>query len=263
VKRGIVLCCVAGLAWGTSGCSSLGPRCSSPDETPSTPVSRETLAILRSVRTSDISDALDSMGLQERFQMDPVMRPLYVGIRFAGIAHTAEYKVIDRPVESMSYEEFDKRQYGGPEPLWKEAGEWGGPDQVLVIDAKRTAAGILGSANTLNGRIKGVVGYVIDGTIRDSSECIIQKTPGFCTVRSPAHPMGRIGPVSDNQPITCAGVRVRPGDVIVADDDGVMVVPQERADEVARRAKLVQDKDRPGRRGSYEKLGLPRDETVR
>jgi regulator of RNase E activity RraA len=162
----------------------------------------------------------------------------------------------------MSYEEFDKRQYGGPEPLWNEAGEWGGPDQVLVIDAKRTAAGILGSANTLQGRVKGVVGYVIDGTIRDSYECIIQKTPGFCTVRSPAHPMGRIGPVSNNEPITCAGVEVKPGDVIVADDDGVMVVPQGLADEVTRRAKLVQDKDRPGRRGNYEKLGLPLDETV-
>jgi regulator of RNase E activity RraA len=196
--------------------------------------------------------------------MDSAMRPLYSGIRFAGIARTAEYDVIDRPLKSMSYQEFDKRQYAqGPQGLWREAGPWGGPDQVLVIDAKRTAAGILGSANTLDGRIKAVAGYVIDGTIRDSYECIIQKTPAFCTVRSPAHPMGRIGPVSNNQPITCAGVRVRPGDVIVADDDGVMVVPQEIADEVARRAKPIQDKDRPGRRRAYEKLGLPLDETVR
>jgi len=204
------------------------------------------------------------MGLQQRYQMDSAMRPLYSGIRFAGIARTAEYDVIDRPLKSMSYQEFDKRQYAqGPQGLWREAGPWGGPDQVLVIDAKRTAAGILGSANTLDGRIKGVAGYVIDGAIRDSYECIIQKTPAFCTVRSPAHPMGRIGPVSNNQPITCAGVRVRPGDVIVADDDGVMVVPQEIADEVARRAKPIQDKDRPGRRRAYEKLGLPLDETVR
>jgi regulator of RNase E activity RraA len=204
------------------------------------------------------------MGLQQRYQMDSAMRPLYSGIRFAGIARTAEYDVIDRPLKSMSYQEFDKRQYAqGPQGLWREAGPWGGPDQVLVIDAKRTAAGILGSANTLDGRIKAVAGYVIDGTIRDSYECIIQKTPAFCTVRSPAHPMGRIGPVSNNQPITCAGVRVRPGDVIVADDDGVMVVPQEIADEVARRAKPIQDKDRPGRRRAYEKLGLPLDETVR
>ena len=50
--------------------------------------------------------------------------------------------------------------------------------------------------------------------------------------------------------------------MIVADDDGVMVVPQENADEVARRAKLIQDKDRPARREKYKKLGLPLDETV-
>ena len=55
---------------------------------------------------------------------------------------------------------------------------------------------------------------------------------------------------------------VRPGDVIVADDDGVVVVPQDIADEVARRAKLIQDKDRPGRRAGYQALGIPLDDTV-
>ena len=227
------------------------------------PISKETLAVLRSVRTSDLADALDSMGLQQRCEMEPAMRPMYAGIRFAGIAHTAEYDLIDKPLAAMSYEEFDERQYKpGPEGLWREAGPWGAPDEVLVIDAQRTRAGILGSANTLGGRIQGVVGYVIDGTCRDSAECILQKTPVFCTVRSPAHPMGRIGPVSDNQPITCAGVRVEPGDAVVADDDGVIVVPQAIADEVARRAELIQDKDRPGRRKGYEALGLPLDDTV-
>jgi 4-hydroxy-4-methyl-2-oxoglutarate aldolase len=227
------------------------------------PITPETLATLRSVRTSDVCDALDSMGLQQRYEMDPEMRPLYPGIHFAGIAHTAAYDVVDRPLEAMSYEEFDERQYkAGPEGLWHEAGPWGAPDEVLVIDAKRTRAGILGSNNTLMGRLRGVVGYVIDGTCRDSYECILQETPAFCTVRSPAHPMGRIKPVSDNEPIVCAGVPVRPGDAIVADDDGVAVVPQEIAAEVARRAKLIQDKDRPGRRRAYEELRLPMDETV-
>jgi regulator of RNase E activity RraA len=226
-------------------------------------VSKETLAALRSVRTSDVCDALDSMGLQQRYEMDPEMRPLFAGIHFAGIAHTAAYEVMDRPLEAMSYEEFDERQYkAGPEGLWHEAGPWGAPDEVLVIDAKRTRAGILGSNNTLMGRIRGTVGFVIDGACRDSYECIVQKTPAFCTVRSPAHPMGRIEPVSDNEPIVCAGVAVRPGDAIVADDDGVVVVPQGIAEEVARRAKLIQDKDRPGRRRAYGKLGLPLDETV-
>lgn len=227
------------------------------------PVSRETLEILRSVRTSDISDALDSMGLQGRYEMDPEMRPLFPGIHFAGLAHTAEYDLGAPPLQAMSYEEFDERQYKpGPEGLWHEAGPWGASDEVLVIDAKRSRAGILGSNNTLQGRIKGMVGYVIDGTCRDSYECILQKTPAFCTVRSPAHPMGRLKPLSDNQPIVCAGVPVRPGDVVVADDDGVMVVPQEIAEEVARRARLIQAKDRPARRRAYEALGLPLDDTV-
>jgi regulator of RNase E activity RraA len=228
------------------------------------PVSSQTLEVFRSVRTSDVTDALDSMGLQQRYEMDPVMRPMYQGIQFAGIAHTAEYDLIDRPLQPMSYDEFDERQYkSGDQGLWHEAGAWGAPDEVLVIDAKRTRAGILGSNNTLHGRRKVVVGFIIDGTCRDSTECILQQTPVFCSVRSPAHPMGRIGPVSDQKPIVCAGVVVRPGDVIIVDDDGVVVVPQDIADEVARRAKLVQDKDRPGRKAGYEALGIPLDETVR
>ena len=59
-------------------------------------ISKETLAILRSVRTTDIADALDSMGLQVRYEMDLEMRPMYQGIQFAGIADTAEFKLVDR-----------------------------------------------------------------------------------------------------------------------------------------------------------------------
>ena len=221
------------------------------------------LHMARSVRTSDVADALDSMGLQERHQMDPRMRPLSPGIRFAGIAHPMAYDLLDRPLEPMSYEAFSRRQYAsGPDGLWREAGPWGAPDEVLVIDAKGTAAGILGSANTLDGRIKGTVGFVIDGTCRDSHECTIQQTPMFCTVRSPAHPMGRLQAVSDGDPIVCAGAPVRSGDLVVADDDGVVVVPAEIASEVVDRARMIQEADRPGRRQAYSKLGLPFDETV-
>jgi len=227
------------------------------------PVSKQTLDLFQTVRTSDVTDALDSMGLQERYEMDPTLRPLYPGIRFAGLAHTMEYNISADKLSPMPYEEFDERQYKpGPEGLWHEAGPYGAPDEVLVIDAKRTRAGILGSNNTLMARTKGTVGFIIDGTCRDTGECILQRTPVFCSVRSPAHPMGRLQVISDNQPIVCAGVPVNPGDVIIADDDGVVVVPQGTAGEVARRASLIQAKDRPQRRRGYEMLGLPLDETV-
>jgi regulator of RNase E activity RraA len=226
-------------------------------------ITPDVLIVARSVRTSDVADALDSMGLQERYQMDPRMRPLFPGIRFAGLAHPMAYERTDRPLEPMDYDEFARRQYAaGPDGLWREAGPYGAPDEVLVIDAKGTPAGILGSNNTLQARVKGTVGFVIDGACRDSFECAIQRTPIFCSVRSPAHPMGRIRTVSDNESIMCAGAQVRPGDLIVADDDGVMVVPSEIAEEVTDRARRIQDADRPGRREGYAKLGLPLDETV-
>lgn len=226
-------------------------------------IAPEALRVTRSVRTSDVADALDSMGRQEVHQLDPRMRPVFPGIRFAGLAHPMTYELTDRPLEPMSYEDFSRRQYApGAEGLWREAGPWGAPDEVLVIDAKGTAAGILGSANTLAGRIAGTVGFVIDGTCRDSHECVVQGTPVFCTVRSPAHPMGRLRAVSDGEPIVCAGAPVRLGDLVVADDDGVVVVPNEIAAEVVDRARRIQDADRPGRRASYAKLGLPLDDTV-
>jgi regulator of RNase E activity RraA len=226
-------------------------------------IDADTLVAARAVRTSDLSDALDSMGLQERYVMDPRMRPLFPGIRFAGIAHTMAYDVTDRPLDPMSYEEFAERQYApGPEGLWREAGPYGAADEVLVIDAKGTVAGILGSNNTLQARVKGTVGFVIDGVCRDSYEATLQGTPVFCTVRSPAHPMGRIRAIADGEPIVCAGVEVRQGDLVLADDDGVVVVPQDIAGEVVDRAARIQKADRPSRRDGYAKLGLPFDETV-
>ena len=66
-----------------------------------------------------------------------------------------------------------------------------------------------------------------------------------------------------NQPVEIGWALVRPGDVVVADGDGVVVVPREHAPEVARRARAVLDSDKAGRRSLYERLGRPLDQTVR
>jgi regulator of RNase E activity RraA len=209
------------------------------------------------------------MGLQDIYEMSVDMKPLFPGIRFCGIAHTEEYDYDDHRIPYMSYEEFDSTQYvpiyeGGHSSLRQPyiKNYEGNPGEVYVIAAKGSRAGILGSANVLGYMAKGVIGFVIDGTMRDSGEAIMQKTPVFSTVRSYTHPNGRIRIKNDNQPVVCAGVLVRPGDVIIADDDGVIVVPQDKADEIAVRAYRIQQKDRRDRRVLYERLGFEYDTTV-
>jgi regulator of RNase E activity RraA len=65
-----------------------------------------------------------------------------------------------------------------------------------------------------------------------------------------------------NETINCGGVKVRPGDIVVADDDGVIVVPREVAPEVAKWARKELETDKQARRKLYEELGMPLDETV-
>ena len=66
-----------------------------------------------------------------------------------------------------------------------------------------------------------------------------------------------------NRPVVVGGVLVMPGDVIVADGDGVIVVPRAHALEVARYAHKVIDGDKQSRRNLYKELGLPEDASVR
>lgn len=233
-------------------------------------ISTATLEILRGVRTSDVTDALDSLGYTNTFEMDPRIRPMWDGIKFAGIATTAAFREIHEPMPRMTYEQFDDRQYKRnadgsthPDALWPAGHSFGGKDEVHVVDTRQSRCGLLGSNNLLNARTMGSVGFIIDGACRDSDECILQKEPVFCSIRSMRHMAGRLELASVNEPINCGGVVVRPGDGIIADGDGIVVIPQSEAEEVAKRAWLVQEKDRNQRRAFYDKMGMAHDETVK
>jgi regulator of RNase E activity RraA len=108
-----------------------------------------------------------------------------------------------------------------------------------------------------------VVGVVTNATARDTDEVTTERVPLY--FRHPGRGIrpGRNEIESVNRPVVCGGVLVMPGDVVVADGDGVVVVPRGVAADVARYAKKIIDDDKAGRRELYKKLGLPEDPSVK
>jgi regulator of RNase E activity RraA len=135
---------------------------------------------------------------------------------------------------------------------------------VIVIDAgEDNDTGSIGSYNILAWKLRGAVGVVTSGGARDTDEIIKQKMPLYLRRLGRGIRPGRNEVESVNRPVMVGGVLVRPGDVIVADGDGVVVVPRERAEAVARVARRVHESDKAGRRDLYDRLGLPADASVR
>ena len=117
-----------------------------------------------------------------------------------------------------------------------EAIDLAGPGDVLVVSNDgRTDVAPWGELATHSAKNRGVAGVVIDGAVRDVDDIREMKFPVFATATVPnaGDPKG-LGEI--NTEIVCCGQEVRPGDWIVADESGVVVVPRERAYEVARRA---------------------------
>ena len=232
---------------------------------------RKLLALFDGLRVADVADGMDAVGLQNIGLMDRGIRPLWKDAktfrhRFVGIAITARYVPTSRPpAGKRTFEEYD---------AW--AGQWYevlSPEpfeslirtgSALVIDdADRADVGSIGSYNILAWKARGLVGVVTDATARDTDEIEAEGVPLY--FRGPGRGIrpGRNEIESVNRPVVCGGVLVVPGDVIVADGDGVVAVPRARAEEVARYARAVMQKDREGRRELYRKLGIPTDPSVR
>jgi 4-hydroxy-4-methyl-2-oxoglutarate aldolase len=123
--------------------------------------------------------------------------------------------------------------------------------------------GSIGSNNIMGWKVKGCVGVVTSATARDTDEIITEKVPLY--FRRPGRGIrpGRNEIESVNRPVVVGGVLVMPGDVVVADGDGVIVVPRDKALAVAKYAQKILDGDKAGRRNLYKQLGLPEDPSVK
>lgn len=112
------------------------------------------------------------------------------------------------------------------------------PGDVLVIHSEggKTHGATWGALLNLQGIIKECAGIVTDGTVRDVSEIRESRFPCFAKAISPLG-TAKASAGSVNIPITCGGVLIKPRDIVVGDDDGVVVVPKEIALEILKKAK--------------------------
>jgi 4-hydroxy-4-methyl-2-oxoglutarate aldolase len=184
--------------------------------------------------TTSISDALNGLT-----NLDAAIKPLQEEYRIAGRAFTVQMHVGDNLVVLKAIREAQ-------------------PGDILVIDAKgdtsRAIAGdfVLGLAQTL-----GIKGIVVDGVIRDIVGAKKLNFPVFCKGTTVAAG-GKAGEGAINVPISCGGVSIQPGDIIVGDADGVIVVPRSMEVEVLSKALEKEDKD--AKRAA--KISGNREETI-
>ena len=167
------------------------------------------------VSTPNISDAMHKTGAMKG------IRPVKLGFHMVGRALTVS--TIDgdwaKPIEAI-----DKAEKG----------------TVIVVDVKGGETAIWGELATWSAKLKGIAGVVIDGAVRDLDDIVKIDFPIFCRHISPnaGEPKG-FGEIGAE--ITCGGQTVRTGDWVIGDDSGVVVVPQEIAQEIANRALDVKE----------------------
>ena len=228
------------------------------------------LRLYGGLRVADVSDGLDMVDLPGTGLVDPVIHPVWKDLdglkhQFCGIALTVRYVPTQFKSLPEPGEDFPKWEGNWYTTLSSEA--FTGiirPGTAIVIDeAEEMDVGSIGSNNIMGWYSRGAVGVVTDGSARDTDEVAKQLIPLYLRRTGRGIRPGRNMLESVNRPVNIGGVLVCPGDVVVADGDGVVVVPRGVAEEVALHARRILDGDKAGRKQLYEKLGLPLDQTVK
>ncbi len=229
----------------------------------------ELLKLYEGLRVADVSDGMDMAGLPNTGLVNPSIHPSWVNYNslshiIRGIALTVRYvptQKSDRPDPGEDFSNWEGNFYGSYSseafmPLIHNG-------VIIVIDdVEEKDIGSIGSNNVLAWKDRGAVGVVTDASSRDTDEVALEEFPLYLREKGRGIRPGRNELESVNRPVSIGGALVCPGDVVVADGDGVIVVPRRVAVEVANHAQEVLAKDKAGRRSLYEKLGMPLDKTV-
>ncbi|MEM1507852.1 MAG: ribonuclease activity regulator RraA [Candidatus Bathyarchaeia archaeon] len=217
----------------------------------------ESIKILEKVSSASAYSALWDLGYKNTWMRG--IYPLTVsGTHIVGPAVTVKYLPYKKRLEEDTYRKSAIFQAA----LTAREGD------IVVMDAMGMDCGVIGDCIAMGFKVKGVAGVVIDGGVRDTPLIRRIGLPVYARCATPAHIGEKIVPVSLNTPIECAGVQVNPGDIIVADDDGVVVIPKEIVSEAAKLGLKHERLDEESRRRISEGMPLgeaypPKEEWLR
>jgi len=189
-------------------------------------MSDDVVAALRRIPTATLATQLSRRGIGAVHVQG--VRPLAAHARLAGRAFTLRFIPAREDVDRAGLTP-------DPNDLMREAMEAVPAGHVLVMDCRReTRASAGGGLLFARLEARGVAGVVSDGCVRAAELVANLRLPVFCAGASAPVSRGLHHPLEYGRPVGCGGVAVYPGDVMVGDVDGVVVVPASLAEEVAR-----------------------------
>lgn len=182
----------------------------------------------RTVEVASVSDALEQL-YGQRAYMSHDMRPLSV-TKFAGPAVTVQLKKEEHKEGAAASQGMLDAIDASP----------AGSVYVMVVENGQDFAGIGGLMATAM-KYRGFAGAVIDASVRDTPQIRKLQFPVFSRGVAPSTTINHYRVTGVNVPVTCAGVLVNPGDIVTADEDGVVVVPRAKAAEVLKKSQELDD----------------------
>lgn len=190
---------------------------------------------LKMASTATLTSVLRNKGLHNTFMHNVV--PLQSDARMVGRAFTLRYIPAREDLDEVPLDNLKDVQRIGIEQI--------GAGDVLVIDARGdTRAGTMGSILAARIQLRGCTGVVTDGAYRDSPTIAASGLPAYAVAMN-AHTNKTVHHPSEIQvPIACGGVAVFPGDLLVGDQEGVVVIPAHLAVAVAAEAEEMEQKER-------------------
>ena len=218
-------------AWGSREAAGLAPE-SNADDSAATGLGDDLIAKLTEAPTAGLSAQLRARGLNN--VVIESVAPLKPGSKIVGTAKTLRF---------VPNREDLFKSHGGGYNAQKQAFDSIRPGEVVVIEARgESGSGTLGDILALRAKSLGATGVITDGGVRDSAE-VAGILPVFATAKNPAVLGRRHVPWESDVAVACGNATVLPGDVIVADDDGAIVIPRDLTEEVvdAALAKEIED----------------------